>query len=141
MCDGSAFTGCISHADGDFPEKWFPVKLLPSVRLQTMLSLQHIAYTHITCTYTRHFWPRLAHFHLLLLSLHTQEAAGVFAALRDGPALHVEAPRPIDISPECAAMLERLCLAQAQEAIFDKARADKKNPATLARWVPLGVFL
>lgn len=32
-----------------------------------------------------------------------------------------------------AAMLERLCLAQAQEAIFDKARADRKNPATLAR--------
>ena len=62
-----------------------------------------------------------------------QEAAGAFAALRDGPALHVEAPRPIDLSPECAAMLERLCLAQAQEAIFDKARADHKNPATLAR--------
>ena len=64
-----------------------------------------------------------------------QEAAGAFAALRDGPALHVEAPRPTDLTPECAAMLERLCLAQAQEAIFDKARADRKNPATLARWV------
>ena len=31
-----------------------------------------------------------------------QEAAGAFAALRDGPALHVEAPRPVDLTPECA---------------------------------------
>ncbi len=39
----------------------------------------------------------------------------------------------MDISPECAAMLERLCLAQAQEVTFEKARADKKSPAILAR--------
>lgn len=53
--------------------------------------------------------------------------------LRDGPSLKVEQPRPIDISPECAAMLEKLCLAQAQECTFEKARQDKKNPAILAR--------
>ena len=30
--------------------------------------------------------------------------------------------RPVDVGPECASMLERLCLAQAQELTFDKAR-------------------
>ena len=59
----------------------------------------------------------------------------MFAALRDGPSLRVEAPRPIDIAPECAAMLERLCLAQAQEVVFEKSRADAKSPGTLARCV------
>ena len=62
-----------------------------------------------------------------------QEAAGAFVQLREGPSLKVEQPRPIDISPECAAMLEKLCLAQAQECTFEKARLDKKNPAILAR--------
>ena len=47
--------------------------------------------------------------------------------------LRVEAPRPVDISPECANMLERLCLAQAQELTFEKFRADGKNPGILAR--------
>ena len=36
----------------------------------------------------------------------------MFAELRDVASLRVEAPRPVDISPECAHMLERLCLAQ-----------------------------
>lgn len=62
-----------------------------------------------------------------------QEAAGAFANLRDVASLRVEQPRPVDISPECASMLERLCLAQAQECIFEKARADSKSPAILAR--------
>ena len=62
-----------------------------------------------------------------------QEAAGAFAHLRDVASLRVEQPRPVDISPECASMLERLCLAQAQECIFEKARADKKSSAILAR--------
>lgn len=62
-----------------------------------------------------------------------QEAAGAFAHLRDVASLRVEQPRPVDISPECASMLERLCLAQAQECIFEKARADGKSPAILAR--------
>ena len=65
-----------------------------------------------------------------------QEAAGVFAELRDVVSLRVEAPRPVDISPECANMLERLCLAQAQELTFEKFRADGKNPGILARWAP-----
>ncbi len=63
-----------------------------------------------------------------------QDAAGVFAELRDVVSLRVEAPRPVDISPECANMLERLCLAQAQELTFEKFRADGKNPGILARW-------
>ena len=63
-----------------------------------------------------------------------QEAAGAFANLRDVASLRVEQPRPVDISPECATMLERLCLAQAQECIFEKARADGKSPAILARY-------
>ena len=36
----------------------------------------------------------------------------------------------------CAGMLEKLCLAQAQECVFEKARTDKKSPAILARSVP-----
>ena len=67
-----------------------------------------------------------------------QDAAGVFAELRDVVSLRVEAPRPVDISPECANMLERLCLAQAQELTFEKFRADGKNPSILARWRSLG---
>jgi hypothetical protein len=31
-------------------------------------------------------------------------------------------------------MLERLCLAQAQEVTFEKFAADGKSPAILARW-------
>jgi programmed cell death 6-interacting protein len=62
-----------------------------------------------------------------------QEAAGAFGALRDGPALALPPPRPVDVSPECAGMLERLCLAQAQELTYEKARLDGKQPAVLAR--------
>lgn len=62
-----------------------------------------------------------------------QDAAGVFAKLRDEVSLRVEAPRPVDVSPECANMLERLCLAQAQEVTFEKFAADSKSPAILAR--------
>ena len=61
----------------------------------------------------------------------------MFGELRDNASLRVEAPRPVDIGPECAGMLERLCLAQAQEVTYEKARADKKNPALLARCVTL----
>jgi len=62
-----------------------------------------------------------------------QEAAGAFAHLRDHVALKVDTPRPIDLSPECAAMLEKLMLAQAQECVLEKAVAGSKQPATLAR--------
>ena len=48
------------------------------------------------------------------LSRAHQEAAGTFALLRDSACLKVEAPRPLDLTPEAAAMLERLMLAQAQ---------------------------
>ena len=41
--------------------------------------------------------------------------------------LRVEAPRPVDVSPEAANMLEKLCLAQAQEVTFEKFRADGKS--------------
>lgn len=62
-----------------------------------------------------------------------QEAAGAFAYLRDTASLKVDVPRPIDLTPECAAMLERLMLAQAQECVLEKAIAGGKQPATLAR--------
>lgn len=62
-----------------------------------------------------------------------QEAAGTFAELRDVVSLRVEAPRPVDVSPEAANMLEKLCLAQAQEVTFEKFRADGKSPSILAR--------
>ena len=64
-----------------------------------------------------------------------QEAAGAFAFLRDEASLKMDAPRPADLGPEAAAMLERLMLAQAQECVFEKALADKKSPALLARWL------
>ncbi|KAK9909798.1 hypothetical protein WJX75_007558 [Coccomyxa subellipsoidea] len=62
-----------------------------------------------------------------------QEAAGSFAELRDVVSLRVESPRPVDVSPEAANMLEKLCLAQAQEVTYEKFRADAKSPGILAR--------
>lgn len=67
--------------------------------------------------------------------LAVQEAAGAFAFLRDEASLKMDTPRPADLGPEAAAMLERLMLAQAQECVFEKALADKKSPALLARWL------
>jgi hypothetical protein len=43
-----------------------------------------------------------------------QESAGMFAFLRDHEANKVDAPRPVDLTPECCALMERLMLAQAQ---------------------------
>lgn len=62
-----------------------------------------------------------------------QEAAGLFKALSEGSALKLDEPRPVDVSPECASMLEKLMLAQAQECVLEKASSDKKAAATLAR--------
>lgn len=62
-----------------------------------------------------------------------QEAAGAFAYLRDEASLKMDAPRPVDVSPEAAAMLERLMLAQAQECVFEKVLMDRKSPSLLAR--------
>eukprot|EP00887_Chlorella_sp_A99_P006063 scaffold22.g6063.t1 len=66
-----------------------------------------------------------------------QEAAGTFAYLRDVACLKVEAPRPTDLTPEAASMLEKLMLAQAQECVLEKASNDKKSPAVIARRVPI----
>lgn len=43
-----------------------------------------------------------------------QESAGTFAHLRDVASLRVEQPRPLDLTPEAASMLEKLMLGQAQ---------------------------
>ena len=74
--------------------------------------------------------PQLAEGTLLC---NLQEAAGVFGYMRDTAALRVEHPRPVDISPECAGMLERLCVAQAQECIYEKFCTDRKDSKTLAK--------
>lgn len=62
-----------------------------------------------------------------------QEAAGYFAALREGLCLRLERPPPADLSPEACDMLCHLMLAQAQECIFEKAAGDGKSAALLAR--------
>jgi len=41
-----------------------------------------------------------------------QEASGTFGYLRDVASVKVEAPRPVDVAPECAGMLAHLMLAQ-----------------------------
>nr|PNR49661.1 hypothetical protein PHYPA_011557 [Physcomitrium patens] len=59
-----------------------------------------------------------------------QAAAGVFAFLRDNISMKAAGTgnnSTIDISVECAGMLERLMLAQAQECFFEKVVADNKS--------------
>jgi hypothetical protein len=43
-----------------------------------------------------------------------QEAAGLYAHLREHEANKLDAPAPVDVSPECCGLMERLMLAQAQ---------------------------
>ncbi|KDD73159.1 BRO1-like domain-containing protein, partial [Helicosporidium sp. ATCC 50920] len=62
-----------------------------------------------------------------------QEAAGLFALLKTDASLSVERPSPVDLLPETADMLEKLMLAQAQECVYEKALADGKSAALLAR--------
>ncbi|KAL4858651.1 Vacuolar-sorting protein [Chlorella vulgaris] len=62
-----------------------------------------------------------------------QEAAGTFGFLRDSASLKIDQPRPLDLTPEAAAMLEKLMLAQAQECVLEKAISDKKAPGVVAR--------
>ena len=62
-----------------------------------------------------------------------QEAAGVFGYLREHVSLKVDAPRPEDVSPEGAGMMEKLFLGQAQECFHFKAARDGKSPAILAK--------
>ena len=63
-----------------------------------------------------------------------QEAAGYFRLLHDVVAPQLDEVPSFDISTGCTEMLELLMLAQAQEAFFQKASRDKKNPAVLARY-------
>jgi len=63
-----------------------------------------------------------------------QEAAGYFRLLHDVVAPQLDEVLSFDISTGCTEMLELLMLAQAQEAFFQKASRDKKNPAVLARY-------
>lgn len=62
-----------------------------------------------------------------------QDAAGAFAHMRDHACLKIDTPRPIDMTFECATMLEKLMLAQAQECVLEKAINDQKSPALQAR--------
>ncbi|KAL0912401.1 hypothetical protein M5K25_018369 [Dendrobium thyrsiflorum] len=57
-----------------------------------------------------------------------QSAAGAFSMLREAvaPKLAALGGATIDLSVECAGMLERLMLAQAQECFFEKVIADAK---------------
>lgn len=64
-----------------------------------------------------------------------QSAAGAFGALREGdaPKLAAGGGGTVDLSVECAGMLERLMLAQAQECFFEKVIADGKPPGICSK--------
>jgi programmed cell death 6-interacting protein len=67
--------------------------------------------------------------HALSLSLQTLYLPAHICRLSE----QVEQPRPLDLTPESASMLEKLMLAQAQECVLEKAIADKKAPGVVAR--------
>lgn len=62
-------------------------------------------------------------------------AAGAFAYLRDNAATKasVGSSTTVDISVECAGMLERLMLAQAQECVFENSIAKGSTPGVCAK--------
>eukprot|EP00249_Psilotum_nudum_P017974 c26581_g1_i1 orf=67-2718(+) len=63
-----------------------------------------------------------------------QAAAGAFAFLRDNISMKAGgSSSTLDISVECAGMLERLMLAQAQECFFEKVISDLKPPSLCAK--------
>ncbi|XP_058097745.1 vacuolar-sorting protein BRO1 [Magnolia sinica] len=64
-----------------------------------------------------------------------QAAAGAFGFLRDNEATKaaVGGAATLDLSGECAGMLEKLMLAQAQECFFEKVIADGKPPGLCAK--------
>lgn len=64
-----------------------------------------------------------------------QSAAGAFGMLREGvaPKLAAGGGGTVDLSVECAGMLERLMLAQAQECFFEKVIADEKPPGICSK--------
>ncbi|KAL3693041.1 hypothetical protein R1sor_006692 [Riccia sorocarpa] len=70
-----------------------------------------------------------------------QASAGAFAFLRDNISMKASgSASTVDITVECAGMLERLMLAQAQECFFEKVLADNK-PASLCSKVAKQVGL
>jgi len=62
-----------------------------------------------------------------------QEAAGVFAYMKEHVSMRTDAPHPLDISPDAAKMLEQLMLAQAQECVYEKAMNEGKSEGVSAR--------
>ncbi|GFR44801.1 hypothetical protein Agub_g6136, partial [Astrephomene gubernaculifera] len=62
-----------------------------------------------------------------------QEASGTFQLLREAESAKTDTPRPLDTGAECAGLLEKLMLTQAQECVYHKAVIDKKSPNVLAR--------
>lgn len=70
-------------------------------------------------------------------------AAGVFAYLRDNVAVKAAAggTATVDLSVECAGMLERLMLAQAQECVFETTIAKGSTPGVCAKIArQVGIF-
>lgn len=63
-----------------------------------------------------------------------QAAAGAFASLRDKEAAEMSVEDvTVDLTPECAGMLENLMLAQAQECFFDMAVGNSKPPSLCSK--------
>ncbi|KAK7274211.1 hypothetical protein RIF29_15292 [Crotalaria pallida] len=62
-------------------------------------------------------------------------AAGAFAYLRDNAAMRasVGGSATVDVSDECARMLERLMLAQAQECVFENSIAKGSTPGVCSK--------
>lgn len=62
-------------------------------------------------------------------------AAGVFAFLRDNASMKasVQGNCTVDVSGECAGMLERLMLAQAQECFFEKVVGEGRMPGLCSK--------
>ncbi|TMW90338.1 hypothetical protein EJD97_015881 [Solanum chilense] len=62
-------------------------------------------------------------------------AAGAFAFLRDNVAMKasMDSSNTVDVSVECAGMLERLMLAQAQECVFENSIAKGNTPGVCAK--------
>ncbi|KAF3669390.1 putative ATP synthase subunit beta, mitochondrial-like [Capsicum annuum] len=62
-------------------------------------------------------------------------AAGAFAFLRDNVAMKASlgSSTTVDVSVECAGMLERLMLAQAQECVFENSIAKGNTPGVCAK--------
>ncbi|KAK8940431.1 hypothetical protein KSP39_PZI010337 [Platanthera zijinensis] len=65
-----------------------------------------------------------------------QAAAGAYAFLKDnvsGKAVHGPGGVTVDLSAECAGMLEKFMLAQAQECFFEKVMSDSKPPGLCSK--------